>query len=459
MTKEEPPWQYPGRGLIRVIAAAILATAIVLAAVACGNAPSVQFRPSLPGGSGASTVLPAADSGGTAVATPSLTPDPRPPEGSVLVPRLGIAPVPGNLPDYVRQDWKHWVDADRDCQNTRAEVLIDESLIPVSFAAAPSGSRECRVAGGQWLDPFTGDTFTDAGGLDVDHLVPLANAHRSGGWTWNAGRKERFAKSLSDANHLVAVSASANRAKGDKGPEGWQPPDRGYHCQYAQDWIKVKDEWELTATAAEWVALEGMLAGCPFSVVFSDGSAPPDASIGAQPPLTGSPLANQSGSGYLIITEIMPNPTAVMDSEGEWFEVYNPALDREVDLNGWTIRDRGDDRHVIENGGPLSVLPGGYLVLGRNTDPGRNGGVTLGYGYTGFNLANSADEIELLDRSGSLVDRVAYGPDRVFAGSSAALSSDALDPVANELPANWCAAGSTLPGGDKGSPGRENDPC
>ena len=185
---------------------------------------------------------------------------------AISIPRLLIAPVSDRLPDYERKAWRHWIDADRDCQNTRAEVLIAESAAPVTFTKA----EQCAVATGEWLDLFTGATFTDAGRLDVDHLVPLANAHRSGGWQWDAARKRQFANSLAYPNHLVAVSASANRSKGARGPEDWRPPDATYHCQYAQDWIAVKSEWDLTATAAEWAALTEMLQECPYPVVFAD---------------------------------------------------------------------------------------------------------------------------------------------------------------------------------------------
>ncbi len=193
--------------------------------------------------------------------TPSLPESGIPPaetEAEASLPQLTIAPIPGDLPDYNRKDWKHWIDPDRDCQNTRAEVLIAESAAPVTFTR----DRECTVATGRWLDPFTGTTFTEAGDLDVDHLVPLANAHRSGGWKWSADQKERFANSTDYENHLIAVDKSANRAKGARGPEGWQPPNHSYHCQYALDWIAIKDKWELTATAGEWDALAEMLERC-----------------------------------------------------------------------------------------------------------------------------------------------------------------------------------------------------
>ena len=118
-----------------------------------------------------------------------------------------------DLPDYDRGDWKHWIDSDKDCQNTRHEVLIDESLVGVTFKS----DKRCQVAAGKWVDPYTGETITDATRLDVDHMVPLRNAHDSGGWRWDNGKKSSYANEMAYADHLIAVTASANRKKGQGG--------------------------------------------------------------------------------------------------------------------------------------------------------------------------------------------------------------------------------------------------
>ena len=93
----------------------------------------------------------------------------------------------------------------------------------------------------------------------------------------------------------------------------------------------------------------------------------------------------------ILINEIMQNPSAVSDSDGEWFEVRN-STSSGIDIDGWTILDNDFDLHVINNGGPLPVPAGGYLVLGNNADFATNGGVNVDYQYSGVTLANSSDE-------------------------------------------------------------------
>ena len=115
---------------------------------------------------------------------------------------------------------------------------------------------------GEWLAPYSSAIVTDPGRLDVDHMVPLGNAHDSGSWQWSAEQRERYANYLEDPQHLIAVTASANRSKGARGPDQWKPEDRTYWCQYATDWITIKSTWELTVTQQEHTALVQMLNTC-----------------------------------------------------------------------------------------------------------------------------------------------------------------------------------------------------
>ena len=166
--------------------------------------------------------------------------------------------------DYERDAWEHWIDADSDCQDTRQEVLIAESRIPVTFA----DPGRCRVASGRWRCPYTGRVFTDPSELDVDHLVPLHAAHRAGGKSWSARRRRDYANDLQDPDHLVAVGASANRSKGDKEPHRWMPEAREERCRYLDAWTQVKERWDLEMEPAEllfvrlgqWLCRQGFTA-------------------------------------------------------------------------------------------------------------------------------------------------------------------------------------------------------
>ena len=120
----------------------------------------------------------------------------------------------------------------------------------------------------------------------------------------------------------------------------------------------------------------------------------------------------------LTITEVMANPSAVSDTAGEWFELYNPGSVA-VDLSGVLLRDDGSNSHTISSGSPLLVNPGSFFVLGRNGDSSSNGGYTPDYVYSGFSLGNSADQIVLEDAFGSL--RLDYSAGFVAAGQSSEL--------------------------------------
>ena len=171
---------------------------------------------------------------------------------------ITVAPIPADIPEYDRGDWKHWVDADGDCQDARQEVLIAESLVSVTF----EDDRECRVEAGRWWVPLLGHFLENPSHIDVDHHVPLKNAHLSGAWAWTQEMKEEYANYLEEENHLVAISARHNRSKGARGPEEWAPPDNALWCDYASDWAEIKERWGLTMTAVESEIVMDMLGTC-----------------------------------------------------------------------------------------------------------------------------------------------------------------------------------------------------
>jgi 5-methylcytosine-specific restriction endonuclease McrA len=163
---------------------------------------------------------------------------------------------PSHEDTYDRDDWPHWRDADHDCQDARDEVLIAESLVPVEFFS----DLKCDVTRGKWICPYTGRTFTGSGDLDIDHVVPLKNAHVSGAWAWTRERREEFANELADPAHLVAVEARANRSKGDRGPEDWLPAESV--CEYVSSWIAIKRRWALSMSEREAAAVRRVAAEC-----------------------------------------------------------------------------------------------------------------------------------------------------------------------------------------------------
>jgi hypothetical protein len=196
-------------------------------------------------------------SSATAQATPSPTSSASsPPAVPAALSGLRIAPH-DTAAAYDRAAWPHWDDADGDCQDTRAEVLVNESYRTVSWD--PAG---CAVLAGEWLDRYTGQRWTSASDMDVEHLVALHNAHLSGGARWDASRKRAFANDLADPSHLVAVKDTVNQSKGSSGPEAWKPPLASAWCAFATDWARVKQRWDLTVTQAEHDALRDMLATC-----------------------------------------------------------------------------------------------------------------------------------------------------------------------------------------------------
>lgn len=158
--------------------------------------------------------------------------------------KLRVSPA-SSMAGYDRDAFDHWSDLDGNGCDTREDTLKRDGERVTTGAG-------CRVTSGRWTDPYGGENVSEAGELDIDHMVPLANAWRSGAASWSDERRELFAN---DAVNVLAVDNSLNRQKGDKGPEAWMPPTEDYRATYAAAWIKVKLKYDLTITPAERDAL------------------------------------------------------------------------------------------------------------------------------------------------------------------------------------------------------------
>ncbi|MFS0698112.1 HNH endonuclease family protein [Streptomyces nitrosporeus] len=213
----------------------------------------------------------------TACYPPSADPDSKPPAapsspaaapGAPADGGLSLADAVAKLPagdevrdGYERDSFKHWTDEDGDGCATRAEVLLAEAV------KAPEQGDRCSLTGGEWVSYYDEQTVTAAGRLDIDHMVPLAEAWDSGASKWDAARREAYANDLGAERSLVAVTARTNRQKGDKDPAQWLPPAEAARCAYGADWVGTKLRWTLNADTAERAALEKMAEECANTVV------------------------------------------------------------------------------------------------------------------------------------------------------------------------------------------------
>ena len=151
--------------------------------------------------------------------------------------QLALSPQQGQ---YKRAYFgKGWEDQDHDCQNTRAEVLIELSTQPVTYRQ----QRGCTVDRGRWISPFTGQIYFNASQLDIDHLVPLSLAWQRGASGWSQSRRVTFAN---DSRNLWPVEASLNRSKGDKPISQWLPPAN--QCEYVYRYIRIMKTYKLEVT-------------------------------------------------------------------------------------------------------------------------------------------------------------------------------------------------------------------
>ncbi|MGA4842274.1 HNH endonuclease family protein [Streptomyces sp. G45] len=159
----------------------------------------------------------------------------------------------GSSDGYSRDKFPHWITQSGAC-NTR-EVVLKRDGTNVQQDSS------CAAVSGTWKSAYDNATWTQASDLDIDHVVPLSEAWKSGASSWTTSRRQSFANDLSEPQ-LIAVTDNVNQAKGDKDPAEWMPPLASYHCFYARMWVDVKHSYGLSVDSAEKSKLTSVLNGC-----------------------------------------------------------------------------------------------------------------------------------------------------------------------------------------------------
>lgn len=189
--------------------------------------------------------------GGCAEGLPA-EPATLPSGGAAALATLRVAPA-HSMAGYSRKKFPHWITVSDNCTAREWVLRRDGRDVTTGTDCYPTGGRWYSVYEPRWID--------DPSEVDIDHVVPLANAWRSGAHAWTTARRQAFANDVKGPA-LIAVSAASNRAKGDQSPDQWKPANAAYWCAYAQRWIAVKAEWKLSVTAAEKEALRAMMGRC-----------------------------------------------------------------------------------------------------------------------------------------------------------------------------------------------------
>ncbi|MFB6989200.1 HNH endonuclease family protein [Streptomyces sp. NPDC056178] len=159
----------------------------------------------------------------------------------------------GSSTGYSRDKFPHWITQSGTC-NTR-EVVLKRDGTNVTQDAS------CAAVSGSWYSEYDGATWTAASDLDIDHMVPLAEAWRSGASSWTTAQRQAYANDLTRPQ-LIAVTDNVNQSKGDKDPAKWLPPLTSYRCTYVRAWVHVKHYYNLSVDSAEKSALQSVLNNC-----------------------------------------------------------------------------------------------------------------------------------------------------------------------------------------------------
>ena len=154
-----------------------------------------------------------------------------------------------------------WADENLNGCDTRNDILARDLSTPI----LEPGTGECTVNSGQLTDRYTGATIDfvrgkgTSGLVQIDHVVALSDAWRSGASSWDGPTRQRFAN---DPANLIAVDGPANQKKSSLNASQWVPPNKEFRCHFAVVQVRVKAAYSLGVTEAEASALRALLGGC-----------------------------------------------------------------------------------------------------------------------------------------------------------------------------------------------------
>ncbi|MEU6282208.1 HNH endonuclease family protein [Streptomyces sp. NPDC047028] len=158
-----------------------------------------------------------------------------------------------NRTGYERSLFPTWITISGTC-NTREWILKRDG-------SNVTTDSSCYPTSGSWYSPYDGATWSSPSDVDIDHLVPLAEAWDSGASKWTTAHRQAFANDVTRPQ-LLAVTDNVNQSKGDQDPATWMPSRTAYRCTYVRAWVQVKYYYDLSVDPAEKSALQGYLANC-----------------------------------------------------------------------------------------------------------------------------------------------------------------------------------------------------
>ncbi len=252
-----PSGRRPGRRLWPWLVIALLTVAGVRLA---SQSPAAEDRPGTAANDAATTATPSAPEPLETVQSAPRT--------LVLVALQGL-PVAADVTTsaYDRAAFgAAWTDTDRNGCDTRNDVLRRD----LSAVVLKPGTHGCAVLSGSLRDPYSGATLAFTRGrstIQVDHVVSLGDAWRSGASAWPYAKLLAFAN---DPLELLAVSGRLNESKGDSDAAGWLPPSST--CRYAATQVAVKAKYGLRVNAGERAALVAVLRQCPTTLLPTGGT-------------------------------------------------------------------------------------------------------------------------------------------------------------------------------------------